>query len=122
MKIHIYNKRFHKETKQIKNAIVKALNTLYERISAYERQGTDFNHIFNDDKVKYDKHGQFYTFKCKRNDVQLRLLYAYFEFDGEPTLLLADYYIKKQDNKEYIRLFDSVNNSNPLVLMQAISA
>ena len=122
MKIHIYNKRFHKETKQIKNAIVKALNTLYERISAYERQGTDFNHIFNDDKVKYDKHGQFYTFKCKRNDVQLRLLYAYFEFDGEHTLLLADYYIKKQDNKEYIRLFDSVNNSNPLVLMQAISA
>ena len=117
LKIFVYKKDFYKEPKEIQRAINKAITELYERITAYEQQGIDFNHIFNDDKVKYDKHGNFYTFKCKKANVQLRILYAYFLHEGEPTFLIADYFIKKQNNKIYIKLFDSANNNDPNTLL-----
>ena len=58
MKIYIYKKDYNKESKEVRNAIINAVNVLYDRIKMYENQGIAFNRIFNDDKVKYDKHGQ----------------------------------------------------------------
>lgn len=116
MKIYIYKKDYNKESKEVRNAIISSANALYDRIRMYENQGIAFNRIFNDDKVKYDKHGQFFTFKCQKSNMQLRILYSYLICDGEPVILIADYFIKKKNRKDYISRFDSVNNWNPLTI------
>lgn len=116
MKIYIYKKDYNKESKEVRNAIISSVNMLYDRIRMYEKQGIAFNRIFNDDKIKYDKHGQFFTFKCQKSNMQFRILYSYLLCDGEPVILIADYFIKKKNKKDYIARFDCVNNLNPIVI------
>lgn len=55
---------------------------LYERIKMYEKQSVAFNRIFNDDKVKYDKHGKLFTYKNQKFNMQLRIIYSYFIDDN----------------------------------------
>lgn len=114
MKIFIYNKTYFKESYEIHSAIKKGAEALYGRIRRYEEQNIEFCRIFNDDKIKYDKHGQFYTFKYKRSNLQLRILYSYMVIDGVPVILVADYFVKKRDSKKYISRFDFANDLNPL--------
>ncbi|MGN1419172.1 MAG: hypothetical protein ACI4W6_07570 [Acutalibacteraceae bacterium] len=118
MKICVYGKNFFKESKEVQNAVINGAQDLYERIYLYEQQNIRFCRIFNDDKVKYDKHGQFYTFKFQKSNFQLRILYAYIFADGIPTIVIADYFIKKKDRKDYIGKFDSINNEDPMAIYQ----
>ena len=118
MKIYIYKKDYKKEPKEVRSAIISSVNVLYERIKMYENQGVAFNRIFNDDKVKYDKHGEFFTFKCQRANMQLRILYSYFLCEGEPIILIADYFIKKKNKKDYILRFDELNKRNLTTIFQ----
>jgi len=113
MEICVYKKDYFKESTEIQKAIVLAMENLYERIRLHETQNTPFERIFNDDKVKYDKHGKFYTFKCQKSNVQLRILYAYFLLNGKPILVIADYITKKKNNKNYIKQFDEANSWEP---------
>ena len=116
MNICVSCKDYFKESKEVQKAIVSGVETLYERIQNYEEQNIDFNRIFNDDKVKYDKHGQFYTFKFQKSNMQLRVLYSYLIIDCVPVLIIADFFVKKRNSKDYIDKFDSVNKVNPLDL------
>lgn len=116
MNICMSCKDFFKESKEVQKAIVSGVETLYGRIKNYEEQNIDFNRIFNDDKVKYDKHGQFYTFKFQKSNVQLRVLYAYIVIDSIPVIVVADFFIKKRNSKNYIERFDLLNKVNPLDL------
>ena len=99
-----------KASKDTQKAILAAMIELYRRIQLYEVHGTSFEKIFNDDQVKYDQHGEFFTFKCQKNHLQLRILYAYMKIDGIPTIIVVDYFIKKKNNKEYIRQFEVFNH------------
>lgn len=116
MKICISNKEYFKESKEVQKAIISGVESLYGRIRSYEKQNIEFDRIFNDDKVKYDKHGQFYTFKFQKSNMQLRVLYSYMIIDGCPVVIVADFFIKKRDKKDYIVRFDSVNKINPMEL------
>lgn len=116
MNICVSCKDYFKESKEVQKAIVSGVETLYGRIQNYEEQNIDFNRIFNDDKVKYDKHGQFYTFKFQKSNMQLRVLYSYLIVDCVPVLVIADFFVKKRNSKDYIDKFDSVNKVNPLDL------
>lgn len=116
MNICVSCKDYFKESKEVQKAIVSGVETLYGRIQNYEEQNIDFNRIFNDDKVKYDKHGQFYTFKFQKSNMQLRVLYSYLIVDCVPVLVIADFFVKKRNSKDYIEKFDSVNKVNPLDL------
>ena len=42
--------------------------------------------------------------------MQLRILYSYSMKNGEPTFLIADYFIKKKNKKDYIKKFDCANS------------
>lgn len=116
MNICVSCKDYFKESKEVQKAIVSGVETLYGRIQNYEEQNIGFERIFNDDKVKYDKHGQFYTFKFQKSNMQLRVLYSYLIVDCVPVLVIADFFVKKRNSKDYIDKFDSVNKVNPLDL------
>ena len=113
MQLNVYSKHYFKDSSEVKNAINCAADNLYSRISTYERQNISFARIFNDDKVKYDKHGDFFTFKCKKDNMQLRILYSYIIVDCTPVILIADYIVKKKNDKAYIKRFDAANEWNP---------
>lgn len=107
MRIYVHSKRFFKESKETQKTIIDAMHALYARIHDYEKMGNAFEQIFNDDKVKYDQQGQFFVYKSARGNLQLRILYAYFCDDTRGALLLIeDYFIKKKNNKEYLRQFE----------------
>ena len=109
MKIYVSKKDFFKESKEVQRAVADAIEDLYKRILSYKMKKIDFEKIFNDEKVKYDKHGDFYTFKTQKCNMQLRVLYTFFYgLDGTPTFLVADYAIKKKNNKKYITQFEWV--------------
>ncbi len=86
---------------------------MIQQQNAYKNQGVSFEKIFNDDHVKYDKHGQFYTFKYQRNNIQIRILYAYITVDETEIIMITDYFVKKKNDKSYIKQFDKANNLNP---------
>ena len=117
MKLYICKKDYIKESREVKEAIRSSIDMLYERIRMYENQGVSFNRIFNDDKVKYDKHGKFFTFKNQKSNMQLRILYSYLIDDNEAVFLIADYFIKKKNKKDYIKRFDAVNKWEPFDLL-----
>lgn len=114
MKTIINNKNYYKEKKEVQTAIRLGSENLKKRITVYKEQNIPFEKIFNDDYVKYDKHGDFYTFKYQRNNMQIRILYAYFTIGEEEILLISEYYIKKRTDNNYIKQFDKANNLNPI--------
>lgn len=111
MKILVYKKDFFKESVEVRKAIIDSIYDLYTRIQLYQSQNIEFDKIYNDDKIKYDKHGnELFTYKCQKANVQLRILYVYKIIHKEPVFLIADYAIKKKNNKKYIKVFDKFNN------------
>ena len=113
IKICISTKQYIRESKDTQKTILAAAVELYRRIRIYEEQNINFERIFNDDQVKYDQHGSFFTFKCQKNHLQLRILYAYLIAEGIPTIVVADYFIKKKNNKNYIKRFEALNQAEP---------
>lgn len=116
MDIYVSCKDYFKDSKEVQKALVNGAESLYIRIQNYESQNIEFNRIFNDDKVKYDKHGKFYTFKFQKSNMQLRILYSYIIIDCTPIIMIADYFVKKRTSKEYINRFDVMNSVEPIDL------
>ncbi len=110
MKIYVYTKDFFKINSDLKKTILSAINIVYIRIKEYEKQGIPFNKIFNDEKLKYDKHGEFFTYKTSSHNVQLRILYTFLNVDGEDVIVLGDFALKKKNDKRYIKSFDKANS------------
>lgn len=113
MDVYVCNKDYFKESKEVQTAILKSMQDLYKRINMYESQNITFEKIYNDDNVKYDKHGKFYTYKSQKSNVQLRILYSYLIINDVAVILIADFYIKKKNKKDYIRKFDYINTVDP---------
>lgn len=118
MEIYVCGKNYFKESKEIQTAILKSMQDLYKRINMYENQNIVFEKIYNDDNVKYDKHGKFYTYKSQKANVQLRILYSYLIINDIPIILVADFYVKKKNKKDYIRKFDYINTVDPNEMIQ----
>lgn len=116
MRVCVYGKDYFKASADVRKAVLYGAEELYRRICCYENENVEFDMIFNDDKVKYDKHGKFYTYKFQRFNMQLRILYAYLKIDGVPTILIADFFVKKRTSKIYINKFDSANTLEPMDL------
>ena len=73
MNVTYIDKNFMKANSDEKKAVDSSVNKLVSRIEAYEREGTPFERICNDDKVKYDVLGNgYYTFKNQSQRIQLR--------------------------------------------------
>ena len=51
------------------------------------------------------------------SNMQLRILYSYLVYNNEPVFLIADYFVKKKNKKDYIKKFDLVNKWEPFELL-----
>ena len=119
MDVCVYKKDYFKESPEVQSAINSAVGNLYERICLYENQQVPFCKIFNDDRVKYDKHGDFYTFKYQKSNLQLRILYAYIIIGKTPVIIVADFVVKKKNNKNYIKQFEIAKKWDPYSVYEA---
>lgn len=112
MKTVVYTKDYCKASPEVQKAIKNAAVSIYEKIKQYEKQGITFNRIFNDDQLKYDKHGEFFTYKCRANKIQLRILYTYLAQAQEDVIIIYDFAVKSRTTNEYIKRFDEANNAD----------
>lgn len=111
------NRKFKKQNTDIKKEIISAAERLGSKIINYADSGISFVNIYNDPSVKYDKHGDCYTYKHHgRNKTQIRLLYACYQTEESTTIIIIDFFEKRRSSqsnqKEHIVLFDSYNKIN----------
>lgn len=114
MKYLTSKKRYTKESVEVKTAVRKSLIDLDKIITTYSKEQIPFEKIFDNDKVKYDQHGRFFTYKCEKNRLQLRILYAYLIDGKEESIIVYDYFIKKKNKKTYISQFSEAKNIDPM--------
>ena len=112
--ISINNKKFNKENEKTKEAIYKALNKLCELILQFEENGQPFERIFNNEAIKYDVFdNNFYTYKFRYDNTQLRILYHFVREKDKIIIELHQYAVKRRNNKSYIEAFEKyVKNYN----------
>lgn len=103
-----YSGKHMKITTDEKHMLDKGLKRLIQKITAYDAMGIDFEHICNDDSVKYDVLGKgFYTLKVNNQRLPLRVLYRFVRQPKGVTIEVHKVYLKKYNNKKYIQDFSS---------------
>lgn len=110
-------KKLNKQNRNLKNEVLRAAKRVGERIVEYSNEGVSFENIYNDNVVKYDKHGCFFTYKHHgRNKSQIRLLYACLQDKDKTTIIVVDFFEKRDSSrsntKEHIKIFNCYNSIN----------
>ena len=108
-------KKLNKQNRNLKNEVLRAAKRVGERIVEYYNEGITFENIYNDNVVKYDKHGCFFTYKHHgRNKSQIRLLYACLHDKDKTTIIVVDFFEKRDSSRsntrEHIKIFDYYNS------------
>lgn len=102
------DKDYKKEDQSTKRTIDKGINKLDARLSKYRMQKIKIENIFNDDILIHDIiNKKYYVYKCRVDNVQLRILYTVVE----DKLVIISHYCKKNPTKEYINYFEKVSSS-----------
>ena len=111
MEIVYIGKNFKKTKVEEMRAIKKGVDKLADKIEQYKKSGTSFQHIFNDDSVKYSiLQNDFCVFKHQNQQIPLRLLYRYKRNTDSLEIHLS--YVKKYDDKRYFKMFRDYAASN----------
>lgn len=113
IKIETNCKDYNKANAQTKKVLDKAMDKLARLIIDLDSSGVKFEKIFNNDVIKYDILGKnFYTFKFRAEDkTQLRALYRFNRVDdGQAEIELHKFFIKRNPDKSYIKVFESYVN------------
>lgn len=97
MKIVLRDPEYRKENVDVRRSINMAIKRLEQRLSQYAVQ-ENFNpeKIFADDVIVHDifnKH--FYVYKCKVNQMQIRLLW---KVENNKLVIVAHWYKFRTDN------------------------
>lgn len=108
-------KKLNKQNRNLKNEVLRAARRIGERIVEYSNEGITFENIYNDNVVKYDKHGCFFTYKHHgRNKSQIRLLYTCLQDNDKTTIIVVDFFEKRDSSRsntrEHIKIFDYYNS------------
>lgn len=78
MNVIFMSKNFKKVSFDERKAVEKSVKKLLDKIEQYEHDGIPFEHIYNDDSVKYDAFANgYYTYKAQTQRFPLRILYTY---------------------------------------------
>ena len=120
MKLKIINlceKKIKKESMDFQRNFIQSITELGRKIiSKYEINGENFNNIFNDNSIKYDKHGNdFWVYKSHgKNNSQMRILYSCIQDSEYTYIFVIDYMEKRKGNmgrcvKDHIQKFSKYN-------------
>lgn len=106
MKVIYRDERYSKEKKDVQRSINMAVERLKKRLSVYvEGQHLEPNKIFGDDILIHDIVNKYwYVFKCKVNQMQIRILYT-FE-DG--NLIILSHWYKNRTNNDWVYYFREI--------------
>lgn len=106
MNVIFMSKNFKKVSSDEWKAVEKSVVKLKDKILQYEKSGTPFERIFNDDSVKYDAFGKgYYTYKAQTQRFPLRILYRFVRTDGDSTIQIHMAFCKKYNDNRYIDEF-----------------
>ena len=104
MNIIIRDPTLKKEDRYKQKTIMKGVDRLKQRLEQYN--GLDISRIFGDDILIHDIIDKDkYVFKCRVNNIQVRILYTVNQ-DGD--LVILSHWCKQETNKDYIRYFESL--------------
>ena len=102
------DKTYNKEDKSTKRIIDKGIEKLNARLSEYLTLNIKIENVFNDDVLIHDIiNKKYYVYKCRVDNVQLRILYTVLE----DKLVIISHYCKKNPTKEYIALFEKISSA-----------
>ena len=108
MEIVYIDKNFKKAKAEEMRAIRKGINRLVNKIEQYQKSGTSFEHIYNDDTVKYSiLENDFCIYKHQNQQIPLRLLYRFKHMNNTDRLEVHLSYVKKYDDNRYFDIFRS---------------
>lgn len=107
MNVIFMSKNFKKVSSDERKAVEKSVKKLLDKIEQYEHDGIPFEHIYNDDSVKYDAFANgYYTYKAQSQRFPLRILYSHVREGGNSILQIHMSYCKKYNDNRYINEFE----------------
>lgn len=102
------NDMFMKEKKDVQRSINMGIRKLKQRLEEYQKQNISPDRVFNDDITKHDViNNCFYVYKCKVNQMQIRILYT---VENDNVVIVSHYY-KNRTNNDYIPYFEKVSSN-----------
>lgn len=102
------NDMFMKEKKDVQRSINMSIRKLKQRLEEYQKQNISPDRVFNDDITKHDViNNCFYVYKCKVNQMQIRILYT---VENDNVVIVSHYY-KNRTNNDYIPYFEKVSSN-----------
>ena len=108
MEIVYIDKNFKKAKAEEMRAIRKGIKRLVDKIEQYQKSGTSFEHIYNDNTVKYSiLENDFCIYKHQNQQIPLRLLYRFKHMNNTDRLEVHLSYIKKYSDNRYFDIFRS---------------
>lgn len=108
MKVVRKDKTYHKQKVDVQRSIDMAIERLKMRMLEYQEQNIEVGKIFGDDIIIHDIINKyFYVYKCRVNQMQIRLLYTM----KDDKLIIISHWYKNRTNNDYIKYFKDVSNS-----------
>lgn len=108
MKVIRKDKTYHKQKVDVQRSIDMAIERLKMRMLEYQEQNIEVGKIFGDDIIIHDIINKyFYVYKCRVNQMQIRLLYTM----KDDRLIIISHWYKNRTNNDYIKYFEDVSNS-----------
>ena len=96
------NDMFMKEKKDVQRSINMSIRKLKQRLEEYQKQNISPDRVFNDDITKHDViNNCFYVYKCKVNQMQIRILYT---VENDNVVIVSHYYKNRTNNDSLIAL------------------
>lgn len=109
MKIINQDQSYQKEKLDVQRSIDQAIKKLETRLLPYIEQKIDIGKIFGDDVLIHNViNKKFYVFKCRTNQMQIRLL---FTVNKDNELVIISHWYKNRTNNDYIQYFKNITES-----------
>ena len=108
MKVVLADKTYSKAKVDVQRSIDMSIERLNKRISKYKDQNIDIRKVFNDDSTIHNIiNDNFYVYKTKANQMQIRLLYTI----KNNKLVIVSHWYKNRTNNDYIKYFKEITST-----------
>lgn len=109
MKVVWEDTSYYKEKPDVRRSVDMAVAKLKSRLTEYvDNQNISVRKIFGDDVMMHEIINKyFYVYKCKVNQMQIRILYTM----RDDKLVIISHWYKNRTNNDYIKYFKDITSS-----------